>query len=312
MPPPLPRDIIKQYQAMPSDALIEAYEEAERSGKPEHRRNIEDLARPAFEELARLQAPPSRPQSPPGRKTRNMPPIHGPQDIAPALLQKFESAAARPYEPFGAGAIRAAAEIAKKYKRYKLKPGENILSRLTPEQMKLVMSNDRYAKNLLSIYGTPRKNIDTALALLKSDIVMQHPKVIGMPPLKAPDIKNMLNESVNLNQELSGLRKQEQTLLSQASRLAPLQPSHQKVKELIENYQPNESLRLAEKEIAAAGHTNIPRSIEHYLKQASNSPQAFVNQYKIDYGPLIDTFRQEARKDFMEHVKKHAKKHSLL
>lgn len=311
----------RQYLLGPSAAMEEAYAEAQRSGRPEHRAMLEGMARPGIERLQRLEEPPP----PPERNPENMPSdVERPKDL-PGLITEFGNQVAlqRQLEPFGAGAKKKAKEVAAKRKGLIPKPGQSLSEVLSPKELRFVLADDNFAKRLLEQWGYNTSS--AAILSLRKTIYNEHPEVIkNLPPMAGKPFPSFEQEKSNFGKfgqyfypgdyrkvaeeaearldKYENLKHLEESYHNQANRLAPLQPSHEKAKKILENSKPSESLRLAEKEIAAAGRTNIPRDIGPYLAQASSSPQAFVNQYKVDYAPLIENYRQEARKDFMEHV----------
>lgn len=245
-------------------------------------------------------------------------PINTQKDLAPGLIERFQNAAKSfEYQPFGA----ESAKLAKAAKARR-----KALAKLNHDELRLVLADDNYAKRVLTRRGKPASPND--ILAFRRTIFKKNPNIVGehyegrpyptfeqeksnfgKPELyfgRGPRLKRVQEEADNRFTEnepkYEKEKRKEELLLKQSARLAPLQPAHHKAKTLLEDNRPNESLRLAAKEITAAGHTNIPREVEPYLRRASESPQAFVDRYKADYQPLFNTYRQEARKDFMEHI----------
>jgi len=270
--------------------------------------------------------PPPEPRPILPQQIQGVAPMPRGKDIGPELLKKFEEEVVnrRRLGAFpGTGHAEQLEELNLKRRKGIPGPGESLRSVLNEDELRLILADNNFAKELLAKWG--RKNTPADILKLRKAIYHEHPEVIsntvGMQGKPLPSFEEesrnfgKLNEyfpksaqraiqergeaRVNKHEELN---RQYESLLQQGSTHAPLQPGHERAQHILTNPRPSESLRLAEREIAAAGRTDIPRAIEPYLRQASESPRAFVEQYKTDYQPLIDTYRQEASKDFMEHI----------
>lgn len=240
---------------------------------------------------------------------------HMPGTLPEKFITEFEQASSgRPYVPYGAYLKRQAEELSARHKKLKIQPGQNLLSALSPQEMQLILSDDNFAKRVISAYGYKFKSSN--LKALREQIYKTHPEIIGKdikplaeeqagyfgnyPYLPREQQKAVWDEAEKRFSELENLPKQQEALLQQSSRLAPLQSGFHQAKTRLQGNRSNESLRLAAREIAAAGETNVPRKIQPYLDKASETPQAFLDQYRADYQPLIDNFRREAEKGFLE------------
>lgn len=289
---PSARKFIEQHLKEIPEPLEEAYQEAVLGNRAAHAQAIAQMARG----IARIpESDPVAPSSQP-RGARNMP-----SSLPQAIMQDWRNLAQnQPFSPYGTRALQEAARQAEIYKKFQLKPWENILDQLSYEQMKLVMKDNTFARNVLAAYGTPHKNMDQAVASLRSDINKEYNdklQGIRITPSQAQKMGTAMRKDAT---RVIDAKKQEQDLLSSASRLAPLPPLFYQAKQRLGANKNQESLDLAGKEIAAAGRTNIPREIGPYLDVASRDPREFIKKYGVDYSGLINNFREEARKDFLE------------
>lgn len=223
------------------------------------------------------------------------------------LVREYEQLQeAHPYVPYGAYVKRQAEELLKKSKN-RPKP------QLSDEEIRLMIADLDFAKQVLQTYDPRFKDrepeqgeVNSIRQALIRQLGYSNISEVNLPGQqeaerikegfvpKKEDFSTQLKE----NEELP--RKAE-LLLSQSSRLAPLSQLHTTAKGLLERNNPSESLRLGREEIAAAGRTDVPREITPYLERASETPASFLRQYEIDYAPVIENFRREAAKDFLEH-----------
>lgn len=103
-----------------------------------------------------------------------------------------------------------------------------------------------------------------------------------------------MKEARNIEEEVENLKES-------SRRVAPLNEIHEQAKQLLNQHLNQDSLETARREITASQRMDIPRDIEPHLLRASESPRQFLQDYENDYSAVIEGFRQEARKDFLEH-----------
>lgn len=245
-----------------------------------------------------------------------------PGNLAQKLVTEFEQLQqAHPYVPYGAHVKRQAEELLAKSKRGQRKPTEpwNFRNQFSDDELRLILENSDFARQMLKTYEPTFKNREPAIRdihifqdMIKKDegsrlfpnidqnyfwnnIIKRQNR---LPSGEAARIRESSLARINENREAA---KKADLMLGQSSRLAPLSPLHTTAKEMIRRNNPTESIRLGREEITAAGRTNVPREIEPYLRQASETPAAFIQQYEMSYAPLISKFRREASRDFLEH-----------
>lgn len=114
--------------------------------------------------------------------------------------------------------------------------------------------------------------------------------------------KSERSESLPLRmREARGIEQEVESLKKSSERIAPMNATHDEAKALLRKGINRDSLNLAKQEIEAAGKLKIPRAIDPYLEKANADPADFVKKFKTDYAPVMEGYRQEARKDFLEH-----------
>lgn len=248
-----------------------------------------------------------------------MPRGEGTGTLAQKLVREFEAiqrgelpAGYRPYETYGASAKRRSNELLERSKRGRRAPGKEWDLRQFPEdELRLARSDENFAKELLRNYDPSfrdrqpsrqdidafERTIDRTLGNRLFPNLRQGEPIPLVDPQRAAQIREGFTARLAENQDLA---RQAQTLLGQSNRLAPLSTLHTSARDLIQRNNPSESLRLGREEIAAAGRENIPRAIDPYLRQSSQPMREYIRQYEANYQPLIDNFRAEARRDFLE------------
>lgn len=111
---------------------------------------------------------------------------------------------------------------------------------------------------------------------------------------RAEETPLRMREARNIEEEVENLKKS-------SERIAPMNATHDEAKALLRRGMNRDSLNLAEQEIRAGQQLNIPRTINPYLERSNSSRADFINQFQTDYAPVIEGFREEAAKDFLEH-----------
>lgn len=225
-----------------------------------------------------------------------------------ALKQEFENLQRnRPYITYGTGAKAAAQQLMQQGKRHLGKNWENLRELFTPDEARLLLDDPEFAKEMLKAYDPSfahkvpssqdiRQFRDT---INKSfpDLYNKWNPMEDIPPEQSKIIREGATEKRNEN--LKSL-KQAESMMSQASRIAPLNPLHETAKQMLVANNPTKTIDLGRNEIAAASRTNIPHEIKSYLDQASQNPAAFLQQYEVDYRPVLDKFAAEARRNFFK------------
>lgn len=131
-----------------------------------------------------------------------------------------------------------------------------------------------------------RENDENILKNIK-DLKAKNSERVKATPLR-------MKEARNIEEEVQSLKES-------SRRVAPLNEVHEQAKQLLNQNLNQDSLDTARREIAASQRMDIPREIEPHLRRATESPQQFIQDYEVNYGPVIEGYRQEARKDFLEH-----------
>lgn len=241
--------------------------------------------------------------------------------LAEKLVKEFENLQrAHPYETYGARVKKQADELLAKSKRGQRprRQAWNLGQTFSDDELRLIISDQDFAKQMLKTYDRSFKTKDpTREDIFRFQNLIQEKEAPRLLPTEQPSqmfgqqIYNFpvitQEESAKIREaskakvkENEGLARKAKLMLGQASRLAPLSPLHTTAKEMLQRNNPDESLALGREEIAAAGRTSVPRKIDPYLKKASKSPAAFLRQYEVDYAPIVERFREEAAKDFLE------------
>jgi hypothetical protein len=235
------------------------------------------------------------------------------------LIAEFEGLQEdHPYVPYGAYVKRQAEELAARGKRGQRRSGQppeewDILQVLSDDERRLVLADRTFAREILQQYDpafqtTPpnAQQIDGFRRLVHTHGggpqlfpgVQQGQGYPRFSPQETARIREVHQARLAENTRLG---QQAETMLGQTSRLAPLGPLHTTAKTLLQGNNPRESLRLGREEIAAAGRTDVPHAIAPYLAKSAQTPAAFLRQYQTDYQPLIQNFRRESARDFLEH-----------
>lgn len=235
------------------------------------------------------------------------------QSLAARFKQRANELHARPYVPYGTGARAKANELLTRSKRGQRLAGQNWDLRQFPDdELRLARDDRNFAAELLRNYDPSfknrvptaqdivnfQRNIDQNAGLRLFPNLQNGQNIPRIDPQNATRIREGFTARLSENR---GLEQQAQTALSRADRLAPLNPLHTTARTLIEGNNPRESINLGREEIAAARGTNIPNAMAPYLERASQTPANYMTQYMQRYQPLMQNFREEARRDFLEH-----------
>lgn len=239
--------------------------------------------------------------------------------LAEKLITEFENlqkgqlpVGYRPYETYGAGAKRKAEEKRTQARRHHRKPGQELdLRNFSDDELRLARADQNFARDILQNFDPHFKtrlpsagdiqNFQQIIDRTRGAQLFPGLKNGDPIPLVVPQLATQIREGFEGRiAENRNLEQQAETLLNQSNRLAPLSPLHETAKSLIQRNNPTESLRLGREEITAAGRQNIPNVIAPYLQRASQPMQEYINQYRANYQPLIDNFRAESRRDFLE------------
>ena len=233
------------------------------------------------------------------------------------LIGEFEGLQqAHPYVPYGAYVKRQAEELAARSKRGQRRPTQrpeewDILQVLSDDERRLVLSDANFAREILQHYDPAFRTRPPSFRQVQSFRALFYPESQRLFPAvqqgqNYPQFGAEQAERIRATHqariaENTRLGQQAETMLGQTSRLAPLSPLHTTAKTMLQGNRPGESLRLGREEIAAAGRTDVPREIAPYLLKSAQTPAAFLRQYQADYAPVIENFRREAARDFLEH-----------
>lgn len=117
------------------------------------------------------------------------------------------------------------------------------------------------------------------------------------PASKAEIERNLLSrmqESKNVEEEVERLR-------DVSKRIAPLTEVHEEAKQLLKRGISSPTLATARSKLSDAERMNIPGEIAPYLEAANKPMREYVRQFMVDYRPVIQGYREEAAKDFLEH-----------
>jgi len=231
-----------------------------------------------------------------------------PGSLSKKLVTEFEQLQqAHPYVPYGASVRKQAEELLKKSKRgQRPERGQwNPADTFTQDEIRLILADPEFGKQMLKAYDPRFKTRNPTN--LDANVFRQKLADLYRGQMSEQDVRASLQQAPRIKEEaLNKIEEQDQagrkaeTMLGQASRLAPLSSLHTTAKELLQRNNPGESLRLGREEIAAAGRTDVPREIAPYLAKASETPAAFLKEYEMNYTPIIENFRREAAKDFLE------------
>lgn len=230
------------------------------------------------------------------------------------LVREFEQLqTAHPYVPYGAYVKRQAEELMQRSKRGQRQPGQpwNLTNTFSDDELRLILTDRNFAKKMLKAYDPAFKNVNPTTeditrfmtvvnqdqgSRLYSQVEIGH----NFPPL-SQDISSRVREASEARiARHADLASRANLMLGQSSRLAPLSQLHTTARGLLEGNNPQETIDQGRREIAASGRTDIPREIAPYLAQASQTPEAFIRQYEVNYAPVIENFRREAARDFLE------------
>lgn len=237
-----------------------------------------------------------------------------PGSLAKKLVREFEQLqTAHPYVPYGAYVKRQAEDLLNRSRRGQRQPGQpwNLRTTFSDDELRLILTDRPFAKKVLKAYdpsfretNPTRDDVTRFMTLVGQNEGRRiYPQVEAGQhfPALGQDIAARVKESANARiNSRSDMARRADLMLGQSSRLAPLSPLHTTAKELLQGNDPRESLNLGKQEIREAGRIDVPRKIAPYLKKASQTPQAFLEQYELNYAPLIENFRQEAARDFLE------------
>ncbi len=97
------------------------------------------------------------------------------------------------------------------------------------------------------------------------------------------------------------LRNQFEELVPSTRRIAPLNKVHEQAEQLLNRGVGNNTLATARDKLAAAERMDVAAEIAPYLQRANRPTRESIQEFMTDYGPVIEGFRQEAAKDFLEH-----------
>jgi hypothetical protein len=235
--------------------------------------------------------------------------------LAEKLVREFEQLQeAHPYETYGAGVKRQAAQLRERSKRgQRPRRGEwNLRQAFSDDEIRLMLDDHNFAKQMLRAYDPsfsrreprPSEVNDFVNFVSRNEGPRVFPQVRPgdyFPQMNRQEAARIREDATHRLQENQSLARRAETMLGQTSRLAPLNPLHTTARQLLERNNPEESIRLGREEIAAAGRTDIPREIAPYLERASESPAAFLREYEVNYAPVIENYRREAAQDFLQH-----------
>lgn len=224
-----------------------------------------------------------------------------------------------PYVPFGAGSRNRSEQLLRESVLRHRKKGEKWnFDQFSDDELRSIVSDPKFATNLLKEYDpsfkTKKPTTDDVRGFMRSaaqeiNTLRLFPgatgnipgigKPYGLTAEQAERNREAFQERVSADQKKV---QQSEAILKRAARIAPLSDLHTTAKDMLLQHQrlPEESIRLGKEEIDAARRTNIAREISPYLERASQTPDAYIRRYMESYNPLIQNFREEARKDFLE------------
>jgi hypothetical protein len=223
------------------------------------------------------------------------------------------------YVPFGAGSRRQAEERQTRAKRLHRREGQNwdFRQSFTDDELRLILSDGNFSREVLKAYDPSFKTRDPSpqdVSRFRQSVATSEGRRVypSVERGRLPQIGE--RHGINLDQaqraregfqaklaENNQLEHQARSILQNAERVAPLNDLHTTARGMLQQNNNPQSMQLAIDEIAAARNTNIPREIAPYLARASQTPDAYLRRYMDNYRPLLRNFREEARKDFLEH-----------